>query len=316
MGTTSNPAREREWAEKDQFLEFRLGPLKLGRIHFRASVLTTPFIELPQDTSATIVARDDLRGSRVAVIPGHPDAQQNTKTIQKLNELVRYASFTETRYLVELRGSFSTYLAKFSAKRRHNLLRTVKKFKELSEGKLDCREFRSGPEMLEFQRIAVEISEKTYKKNIGWGFQSSEKFGQELVEAAAVGAVRGYVLYCKGEPAAYAFCRIQNSIVYYTHISYDPRFSDSSPGTVLLYVLIERLFEEGRFAYLDFLGGAYWQYKQVFSTVQLPSVTLFYFPPTLPNMILIFAHQTVRKLESLGVRAKAMLAGIRRGQKG
>jgi CelD/BcsL family acetyltransferase involved in cellulose biosynthesis len=315
MATTSNPAREREWAEKEQFLEFRLGPLKLGRIHFRASVLTTPFIELPQDTSATIVTRDDLGDCRVAVIPGHPDANQNTPTIQNLNGLVRYASFTETRYLVELRGSLSTYLAKFSAKRRHNLLRTVKKFTELSEGKLDCREFRSGSEMLEFQRIAVEISEKTYKKNIGWGFQSSEKFGQELVEASAVGAVRGYVLYCKRAPAAYAFCRIQNSIVYYTHISYDPQFSDSSPGTVLLYLLIERLFEEGRFTYLDFLGGAYWQYKQVFSTVQLPSVTLFYFPPTVPNMALIFAHLTVRKLESLGVRAKAILAGIRRGQK-
>jgi CelD/BcsL family acetyltransferase involved in cellulose biosynthesis len=312
--STANAAPDREWVEKEQFLEFRLGPFKLGRVRIRASVLNTPFVELPQDPILTVVTREDLRGCPVAAIPGHPDALQHTKTIEKLNGLIRYASFTETRYLVSLHGSLSTYLAKFSAKRRHNLLRTVKKFSELSEGKLDCREFRTGPEMLEFQRIAVDISEKTYKKKIGWGFQSSEKFGQELVESAAVGAVRGYVLYCKGVPAAYAFCRIQNSIIYYTHISYDPQFSESSPGTVLLYLLIERLFEEGRFTYLDFLGGAYWQYKQVFSTVQLPSVTLFYFPPTLPNTVLILAHLTVRNLESLGVRAKAMLARMRPGR--
>ena len=316
MGTpTSNPAPEREWVEKEQFLEFRLGPFKLGRVRFRASVLNTPFIELPQDPSATIITPKDLRGCPLVVIPGHPDWKQSTRTVQKLNGLIRYASFTETRFLVSLQGSLSTYLAKFSAKQRHNLLSRVKKFPASSDGKLDYREFRSGEEMLDFQRIAVAISEKTYKKKIGWVFQSSEQFGQELVAAAATGAVRGYVLYCKGVPAAYAFCRIQDSIVYYTHIGYDPQFANYAPGMVLFYVLIERLMAEGRFTYLDFLGGSYWQYKQVLSTVQLPSVTLLFFPPTLPNMGLIFIHIVVRKLESLGVRAKSMLAGTRAGKK-
>jgi CelD/BcsL family acetyltransferase involved in cellulose biosynthesis len=308
---TRNPELKRSWERKEQFLEFRLGPIRLGRVRLRASVLATPFIELPKDPSETVVRPEDLGDCRVAVIPGHPDAQQRTRTVQKINGLIRYASFTETRYLVQLDGSLSTYLAKFSAKQRNNLLRRVKKFPEASDGNLDCREFRSGKEMLDFQQIAVAISEKTYKKEIGWVFQSSEQFGQELVAEAAAGAVRGYVLYFKGVPAAYAFCRIQNAIVYYTHIAYDPQFANYSPGMVLFYVLIERLFAEGRFTYLDFLGGSYWQYKQVLSTVQLPSVTLLYLPPTLPNIALILAHLTVRRIESWGVRAKALLAGIR-----
>ena len=292
-----------------------MGPLKLGRIHFRASVLTTPFIELPQDTSATVVTRDDLRDCPVAVIPGHPDANQNTQTIQKLNGLVRYASFTETRYLVELRGSLSTYLAKFSAKRRHNLLRTVKKFTELSEGKLDCREFRSGSEMLEFQRIAVEISEKTYKKNIGWGFQSSEKFGQELVEAAAVGAVRGYVLVLQGSTGRLCFLPYPELHRLLHPYQLRPAVQRSSPGTVLLYLLIERLFEEGRFDLPRFSRRSVLAIQAGFLDRATPVCNSVLFSPTLPNMALIFAHLTVRKLESLGVRAKAMLAGIRRGQK-
>jgi CelD/BcsL family acetyltransferase involved in cellulose biosynthesis len=160
--------------------------------------------------------------------------------------------------------------------------------------------------MLEFQRIAVAISEKTYKKEIGWTFQSSTEFGQSLVTDAGNNAVRGLVLYGNGVPAAYVFCRIQNSIIYYTHIGYDPQFSESSPGTVLLYVLLERLFAEQAFTYLDFLGGVYWQYKQVYSTVQLPSVTLLYARPGPYALAMIAAHLTVRKLEALSSRVKRL----------
>src|SRR4051794_5666483 len=108
---TRNPELKRSWERKEQFLEFRLGPIRLGRVRLRASVLATPFIELPKDPSETVVRPEDLGDCRVAVIPGHPDAQQRTRTVQKINGLIRYASFTETRYLVQLDGSLSTYLA-------------------------------------------------------------------------------------------------------------------------------------------------------------------------------------------------------------
>ncbi len=305
--STVNSGADAEWVVKPQFLEFRLGPVKLGKVSVNASVLTTPFIELPQQVSQSVVSLADLHGCSVAVISGHPDVER-AATVTFLNGLIRYVSFRETRFLVELRGAFADYLAKFSAKRRGNLLRTVKKFTQVSGGIVDCREYHTGPEMLEFQRIAVDISAKTYKQEIGWTFQSSREFGEELVEASTRRAVRGYVLYCNGVPAAYAFCRVQKSIIYYTHISYDPQFSEYSPGTVLLYLLIERLYAEGGFTYLDFLGGAYWQYKQVFSTVQMPSSTLFYFLPSFPNRALIAAHRLVRGLEALAVRIKGLLA--------
>jgi len=308
---TLNSSVDAAWLVKPQFLEFRLGPLKLGKISVNASVLTTQFIELPRDVSQTAVGPTELQGCTAAVIPGHPDLG-TASTVATQNGLIRYVSFREVRFLVELRGTFTDYLAKFSAKRRGNLIRTVKKFIEFSGGKLDCREFHTGPEMLDFQRIAVEVSGKTYKQKIGWTFQSSREFGEELIEASKTGAVRGYVLYHKGLPAAYAFCRVQKDVVYYTHISYDPQFSEYSPGTVLLYVLIERLYAEGRFTHLDFLGGAYWQYKQVFSTVQIPSATLFYFRPTLRNWFLLVSHLSIRVLESMGVTMKRLL---RRGSK-
>lgn len=309
--STINSSADAAWLVKPHFLEFRLGPWNLAKIAVKASVLTTPFIELPQDVSQTFVGRSELQGCTTAVIPGHPDIGQ-ASTVASQNGLIRYVSFREIRFLVELRGTFTDYLAKFSAKRRGNLLRTVKKFTQLSGGKLDCREFHTGPEMLDFQRIAVDVSAKTYKQKIGWTFQSSREFGEELLEASTTGAVRGYVLYCNGVPAAYAFCRVQKSVVYYTHISYDPQFSEYSPGTVLLYVLLERLYAEGRFTHLDFLGGAYWQYKQVFSTVQMPSATVFYFRPTLRNWALLVSHLSIRRLESMGVTLKRLL---RRGRK-
>ncbi len=312
---TPNPGMTGEWIQKPQFLDFRLGPLKLGRAALQASVLNTPFIELPKEVEQTLVSRAELHGCEAAVIPGHPDTA-TAPTLAYRNDLIRYVSFREVRFLVDLRGNFADYLSKFSAKRRGNLLRTVKKFTELSGGELDCREFHDAEEMLEFQRIAVEISSKTYKQRIGWAFQSSAEFSRELVEDSEKKAVRGYVLFCNGTPAAYAFCRVQESIVYYTHIGYDPQFSEHSPGTVLLYLLIERLFAEGSFTYLDFLGGAYWQYKQVFSTVQMPSATLFYFLPTLRNRSLIRCHLLVRELEAFGVRVKALMSGLKNRREG
>src|SRR5215472_15819960 len=139
---SSNPAAPQGWTESQQPLEFRLGPLRIGSIRFRASVLTTAFIQLPQQVSSTIVNRSELQGCEVALIPAHPNLGL-VKTVQKLNGLIRYVSFTEMRYLVDLRTSFSDYLAKFSAKRRKNLLRTVRKFSELSGAELACREFHT-----------------------------------------------------------------------------------------------------------------------------------------------------------------------------
>ena len=44
------------------------------------------------------------------------------------------------------------------------------------------------------------------------------------------------------------------------------KFAKRSPGKVLLYLMLERLFKEGGFQLLDFDGSAYYPYTEFFST--------------------------------------------------
>ena len=62
------------------------------------------------------------------------------------------------------------------------------------------------------------------------------------------------MLNLRDEAAAYVFCRIDHDVIIYKHLGHDERFTQYSPGTVLLYLLLERLFEEAEFRLLDFDG--------------------------------------------------------------
>lgn len=70
------------------------------------------------------------------------------------------------------------------------------------------------------------------------------------------GLARGYVLFHEQKPVAYALCRGNHEQFTYTHVGYDQKYAKWSPGTVLLYLLLERLFAEHRHERLDLGEGA------------------------------------------------------------
>jgi CelD/BcsL family acetyltransferase involved in cellulose biosynthesis len=204
-------------------------------------------------------------------------------------------------------------LTKFSSKTRHNLTRSVHKFQELSGGRIQWRVFATAGEIETFYSVAIHISKKTYKGAIGRGFSEKPAFRKRLIEAAERGSVRGYVLYCADDPVAYAFCRVESSALVYEHIGYDPAYSRSSPGTVLLYLMIERLFEEKNFSHLDLMEGSYWHYKAMFATERIPSAIVLNFPLGARNLAIVTGHYAVRRLESALVRVKHALGAFRKG---
>ena len=97
-----------------------------------------------------------------------------------------------------------------------------------------------------FRELAIMISSQSYKKDIGWGFDEGESFVRQLQIEASTGRLCGYVLTLSGEPAAYGLCKIEKDIVLYKYTGYADKFARRSPGKVLLYVMLERLFWEGR----------------------------------------------------------------------
>ncbi|TMJ70103.1 MAG: GNAT family N-acetyltransferase [Alphaproteobacteria bacterium] len=149
---------------------------------------------------------------------------------------------------------------------------------------------RYGDEIIAFRDIAVAISRASYKSDLGWGFPEDESFAREIELDAVAGRVRGYVLMSGRQPAAYVFCRIDHDVIVYKHIGYDERFAQSSPGTVLLYLMLQRLFKEYEFKLLDFDGTEYYAYKEFFSTHAISCARLFWFRPRLPEIALFGAH--------------------------
>jgi len=227
------------WEEGSDRLDFQSGPYTLRRVPLKVLALQTnafvasPDLEVPLDEAIR-------QGYQAAVKYGTP-INLNFPAIRIQGGSLRYVPRYGHRYVVDLEGSFREYLRKFSKKARGNLQRTVKKIVQASGGFADFREYRSPSEIMAFRDIAIAISRRSYKKDIGWGFQEGEDFARRLESDAASGTVRGYVLVLDGEPAAYVFCRIDHDVIVYKHIGYDDRFAEHSPGTALLYLLLERL---------------------------------------------------------------------------
>jgi CelD/BcsL family acetyltransferase involved in cellulose biosynthesis len=99
-------------------------------------------------------------------------------------------------------------------------------------------------------------------------------------------------LFHSNRPVAYAFCRIDAEIITYTLVGYDPSFAKVSPGTVLLVLIIERLFAERRFRLFDF-GGMASDYKAFFATGGVDYVKVFWFPINLKYLMLVLTHYLV-----------------------
>ncbi len=285
---TEKPGVDPAWEVRSEVLHFQFGPLKLGQVSLRAvTLVSNPFVV---DADLAIpIAEAAVQGCRAVVVSAMP-VRGRLAAMRFERGALQYAARYGDRYVVDLQGSFSEYLRKFSKKSRGNLQRTAKKFATGSDTVSPIREYRSASEIRVFRDIAVAISRESYKNALGWGFAEEESFARQLEVDAAAGRVRGYVLMSEDQPAAYVFCRIDQNIIIYKHIGYAARFADNSPGTALLYLMLQRLFDEGVFQLLDFDGTEYYAYKKFFATRAIGCARVFWFRPKLPEVVLFGAH--------------------------
>lgn len=302
------PVVEPVWEERSDQLDFRFGPYLLRRVPLKVlSLQSNPFVVSPELRVPLDEALE--RGCRAALKYGTligPDFP----TIRIENGSLRYVARYGERYVVDLSGSFDEYLKKFSKKSRYNLKRMVKKSVR-NDKPPELLQYRTPPEITIFRKIAIEISRRSYKSEIGWGFEESDRFARQLETDASMNRVRGYVLKLDDQPAAYAFCRIEYDVIVYKHLGYDAGFAERSPGTVLLYLTLEQLFKEREFRMLDFDGMEYFPYKEFFATRSVPCARVVWFPPTIRNIALLSSHYTIMA----AWRYAAMLRDILRGHR-
>jgi hypothetical protein len=293
------------WVAKPLQLKFLFGELHLFTVSFPSLNLERHFTALTREP-APLPFEAFSRGLDVLQIRSYP-TQEPLPRLTLLPQAIRYVPQQYRRYYIELQGSFAEYLNKFSSKSRSTLLRKVRRFAAASGGQVCWREYRRCDEMAEFYCLARQVSQQTYQERLlKAGLPEEPRFQEELRELASRDQVRGYLLFHGAQPIAYLCCPAQGDILLYRYLGYLPQYRRWSPGTVLQYLVLERLFAEGRFRLFDFTQGE-GQHKEFFATGSQQCADIYYFRKTLRIMLLLCLHAGSQTLSEMAGKALGFL---------
>lgn len=225
---------------------------------------------------------------------------------------LRYVRSRDVHHFIEIQASWDAYFSQFTGKSRQNLRRSVKRFSERQHGARGVELLTTPVDMARFHREALCISEQTYQhKLLKSGLPASTAFLAHLEKLATEGRARGYLLSDGGKPIAYAWCSLSGGVLKYEIVGYLPESADLSPGTVLLYHIIEDAHAMASCRFLDF-GPGEAHYKSMFANRKVEYVDLYLFRMTALNVLLVSLHRGLtvaneslgRLLEKLGVKSR------------
>ena len=243
-------------------LRFSVGDVRLGAIEIAVKEMTGHFLEQPITLQDLLTSHE--RERECTLFGRSVLLDRSDKTLfqdRRVRLLIEYP-----RYYVDLSGSFDEYLARFSSKSRSTLLRKVRKLETLSDGRIDWSTFRSPTDVAPFLDEAVPFSQGTYQHRLfKSGLPAGEPFRQHVESLAARDQFRGWILRIGGAPVAYICALGVGRTLQYDYVGFDASTGQLSPGTVLQYLVLRQLFEEGAFRYFDFTEGA-GDHKAFFST--------------------------------------------------
>ena len=293
------------WLRKTEVFTFYFGRLRIGEIRLRTRQLWTPFMAFVGGHPLPVPDLAQFEGVDAVAIAGFPDSGPS-QPIAVVGGMIRYSTFADTRHLIAIQGTFARYLETRSRNTRQTLRANVRVFRKVAGGSVPgehagLTRFQGESAMREFYSYAIPLSRKTWQGKKGRGLTDLEPV-DEILQMAADGLASGYILFCAGRPAAFALCHSQGTTLAVSQIGYDPEFSEWSPGSTLLFLLLESLFAEGGVSFFDLMEGSLWPYKSSFANVRHPSVRYFYFPNRLRWWALVLSHNLLKRLESLATR--------------
>lgn len=245
--------------------KFQFGDVVLGKVALSLLRRNARLDERPLRLGEAPEPPPQLDGADGYVVWSHPIAAR-LPALRARDDAILYTPRQYERFSIELSGDFDQYMARFSGKTRSSLRRKLRKFAGASGGVIDFRDYRTPDQIAEFFPLARKVSAKSYQERLlGIGLPTGPAFFAAALESAAKNEVRAYLLFLAGEPISYLYCPVDEGIVQYDRLGYNPEFSSLSPGTVLQLLALEALFSEGRFTGFDFTEGE-GQHKELFST--------------------------------------------------
>jgi hypothetical protein len=280
-----------QWVELTERFSFTFAGLFLGAVSFRCLALQRPLGAPPYPLEPSFF---DLPPEGVRAL--HICSRTISAKLPRLSRVGRwicYVPLQGTRFFIDLNGSFEAYLGKFRERSRHYMKRNVRRFARACGGSVLWREFRDVGDMAEFHRLASEVSRKTYQHRLlHAGIDTSPSFWEELIRGATAGHVRGYILFRQQTPIAYMYCRARGCDLVFEKTGFDPLLAAHSPGFVILWFALQRLFADGEFRRFDFGEGEY-PHKEHMATDSVEVAELYCFPWGFRNGALVAMHSAV-----------------------
>ncbi len=195
---------------------------------------------------------------------------------------------------LELADDFERFLGGMSGKARQTLRRKVKRFTKQSRGKLDFRRVTSQEQVGEFLAAAAKAAEGSWQHRLlGPRVQYTPEEEAKLKDLARRNILRAYLLYCGGEPCAFLIGHQFRGVFQYDETAFDESFTRLSPGTVLLYLVIEDLHRHDPPAMLNF-GAGDGIHKRRFANRSAEDATVVLLRKTLVNRLRMAGHLSLR----------------------
>lgn len=292
---------------KFQLSDWTLFSLSLNmQVREEKLLVDTPPVDAP-----SLPIDELMENSQGFLIRGLPVVTE-LPAICSIDDYLCYVPLQYQHCYVDFGISFENYQKKFSSKTRSTINRKIKKYTEYCGGNISWKTYTLPNEMREFFRLARAVSKLTYQERLlDAGIPDSEDFICQAESLAAEQCVRAYILFDGERPVSYLYCPVHDGVLIYAYLGYDPDYMQMSVGTVLQWLAIEQLFNEGGFRYFDFTEGQS-EHKRLFATHQRHCANVFLVKRTLRNKLIIYSHLSMNcfskwlgiTLDRLGVKAK------------
>lgn len=298
-----------QWHPFEYTLKYRLGEITLGqsRLNVLRKVYSLNDIRNFNGFPELPALSPTLEGYLLANIPG----EGVTGFIGRQGHYVTYCLKAYLRCYIDMSGGFDAYQAKFSSKTRSGINRKVRKFAEQA-GALDFRCYQTPDEIKAFFELARPVSADSYQERLlDCGLPTDQDFIADAIQAAGRDEIRAFLLFSGEKAVSYLYCPIRDDVLEYAFLGYVPEFSKLSPGTVLQWLALEKLFAENRFTAFDFTEGES-EHKRFFSTHQTPCSLQLLLQPALATRLKARLHRDVDRastalgdgLERLGLKSR------------
>lgn len=281
----------------------RLAVWKLGVLDEPGDRVPVDIADMPQDADGYMLVQPD----------GYSVGENPTAKVAP-GRMLYWTIRRGPRYFVRLDGTFEEYLGRFSTKTRSSLRRKWRRLVREAEDTVRFVRYGAGG-FEEFYQSAREVSRYTYQEIMfDAGLPDDAESARSMREQMDAGGAAGFVLFVGSAPIAYLYCPAERGVFEYQYVGFRPDYARWSPGTVLLLMALEQLFEDSEAIAFDFTeGGGESSHKAFYATDSVGFETMAVLPGTLRNRCLILARAGVDRmslaagkfLSALGVKEHA-----------